>query len=77
MNEMSPDADARGEPDEPARRARTGAGAVAGLCPECRHVRVIESERGSRFLSCRLAARDPRFRRYPPQPVLACSGWER
>ncbi len=47
-----------------------------GLCPICRHVRVIESERGSRFLLCSKAKEDPSFPRYPPQPRLACAGYE-
>jgi hypothetical protein len=49
----------------------------AGLCDTCRHVRVITSDRGSRFIMCELAKTDPRFRRYPALPVLACQGYER
>ncbi|MEO8602048.1 MAG: hypothetical protein ABI629_05675 [bacterium] len=48
----------------------------AGLCAECRHVRRIRSGRGSTFLLCGLAATDPRFRRYPPLPVLHCPGYQ-
>lgn len=48
-----------------------------GLCPDCRHVRVVANDRGSTFLRCGLAAADPRFPKYPPQPVLACSGYRR
>ena len=46
-----------------------------GLCPECRNVRIITSDRGSVFLFCRLSAVDPRFPKYPPQPVIACPGF--
>lgn len=46
-----------------------------GLCPRCAHLRVVVSSRGSRFLLCRLSAEDPRYRRYPPQPVLSCEGF--
>jgi hypothetical protein len=46
-----------------------------GLCPRCRHVREVHSERGSRFLLCTLAKRDPDLPRYPPQPRLECPGF--
>ncbi|MCH2102916.1 MAG: hypothetical protein MK297_02765 [Planctomycetes bacterium] len=49
---------------------------MTGLCPGCTHVRVIESASGSRFLMCRLAKEDPRFAKYPPQPVVRCRGHE-
>ena len=66
---------ARGDtprPDDVPRRADG-----AGLCPRCRHVRPIVSERGSTFLRCMKQRSDPRFPKYPPQPVLACPGFER
>lgn len=47
-----------------------------GLCGDCRHARVVESDRGSRFWLCRRAARDPNYRRYPRLPVLRCEGHE-
>jgi hypothetical protein len=47
-----------------------------GLCDTCRHVRLIVSGRGSRFLLCELSRTDPRFPRYPSLPVLACTGFE-
>jgi hypothetical protein len=47
-----------------------------GLCATCRHVRVVRSDRGSEFYQCLLAATDPRFRKYPPLPVLQCAGYE-
>lgn len=46
-----------------------------GLCPHCANVQVITNDRGSRFLLCRLSSVDPRFRKYPPQPVVACDGY--
>jgi len=46
------------------------------LCETCRHVRVIESERGSVFLLCRRSAAEPQYPKYPPQPVVACRGFE-
>ncbi|MCE9593185.1 MAG: hypothetical protein K8S98_03230 [Planctomycetes bacterium] len=47
----------------------------AGLCATCRHVQRIESAKGSVFLLCTLSKTDPRFPKYPPQPVRACSGF--
>jgi hypothetical protein len=51
--------------------------AARSLCARCRHVKLVRSEKGSVFLLCRLAAHDARFAKYPPQPVLACAGFER
>jgi hypothetical protein len=47
----------------------------ADLCPGCAHVRTVQGK-NSVFLSCRRAQTDPRFPRYPPQPVVSCSGFE-
>ena len=49
--------------------------AFPGLCVGCRHHRVVESRRGSRFYLCELSKVDPSFRRYPELPVMACSGF--
>ncbi|TVP45484.1 MAG: hypothetical protein EA350_09155 [Gemmatimonadales bacterium] len=49
----------------------------AGLCGACRYRREIRSRRGSSFLLCRRSLTDPRFRRYPPLPVLSCPGFEK
>lgn len=48
-----------------------------GLCASCRHRRVIETRKGSRFTLCRLSESDPRWARYPRLPVLRCEGYER
>jgi hypothetical protein len=48
-----------------------------GLCPLCRHVKVLTSDRGSTFYLCQLAKRDSGLPRYPPQPRLVCRGFER
>lgn len=45
------------------------------LCVRCALVRRIQTERGSVFLQCGLARTDPRFRKYPPQPVHRCEGF--
>lgn len=52
------------------RRARE----LAGLCVDCQHAERITSARGSTFILCRLSASDPRFPKYPRQPVVACEG---
>jgi len=58
------------------RREPRQADAREGLCGTCRHARVIMSDKGSRFLMCERAKTDPRYRRYPPLPVLSCQGYE-
>ncbi len=50
---------------------------TAGLCDSCKFSRVIENRRGSRFFMCLLSETDPRFRKYPPLPVLRCAGYEK
>lgn len=45
------------------------------LCERCQHLRPILSGKGSRFLLCTLAQVDPRFPKYPPQPVRSCEGY--
>lgn len=49
---------------------------MRSLCESCRHLKVIESASGSRFLMCLLAKSDDRFRKYAPQPVIYCPGHE-
>lgn len=46
------------------------------LCESCNHVREVVSGTGSRFLLCRLSQTDSRFRKYPPQPIARCEGYE-
>lgn len=55
---------------------REPASAFAGLCASCRHRRVVENRRGSRFYMCERSRTDDRFRKYPPLPVLRCSGYQ-
>lgn len=50
--------------------------APVGLCASCKHVKVITSARGSRFILCGLARTDERFKKYPALPVLRCPGYE-
>jgi len=54
-----------------------GAGSLRnGLCPDCIHMRTIQSDRGSVFILCQLSAKDPSFAKYPRLPVLICRGYE-
>jgi hypothetical protein len=47
-----------------------------GLCENCRHARVIRSDRGSVFHLCQLSLTDPSFPKYPRLPVIECRGYE-
>jgi len=38
------------------------------VCHTCRHLRRVETARGSVFLMCTVLAR-----KYPPQPVVRCA----
>jgi len=49
---------------------------TVGLCRTCLHAKVITTRRGSTFYLCRLSETDPRFAKYPPLPVIRCSGYE-
>jgi hypothetical protein len=46
-----------------------------GLCLDCTHARSIRSAKGSEFWLCERAKTDPRFKKYPPLPVLRCLGF--
>jgi hypothetical protein len=49
--------------------------ARVGLCATCRFHRIITGAR-SAFYLCEKSFTDPRFRRYPPLPVVKCDGYE-
>ena len=59
-----------GGPSPPPSDARVG------LCASCVHAHVVQSSKGSTFYMCRLSETDPRFRKYPALPVLACTGYQ-
>ena len=46
------------------------------VCETCVHLKVIRSKGGSRFLMCLKSKEDPRFSKYPPQPLSGCRGHE-
>jgi hypothetical protein len=45
------------------------------LCESCTSMREVVSGKGSRFLLCQLSATNPAFAKYPPQPIVRCSGY--
>jgi hypothetical protein len=47
----------------------------AGLCATCTHARTIRSAKGSEFWLCEHAKTNPHFKKYPPLPVLRCTGF--
>jgi len=47
-----------------------------GLCADCRHARIVTSDRDARFWLCERSRTDPAFPRFPPLPVRACTGYE-
>ena len=49
---------------------------TASLCASCNLMREIATPKGSRFLLCQLSQTNPRFRKYPPQPVVRCTGYQ-
>lgn len=48
----------------------------AGLCAECRYMRLITSDRGATFYLCERSASDKSFPKYPRLPVIQCRGYE-
>ena len=49
---------------------------LQNLCDVCIFRRVIVSNKGSRFLLCEKSKSDPRFPKYPPQPLVQCEGFQ-
>jgi len=47
-----------------------------GVCADCVHARAQRNDRGSTFLRCARAERDPAYPKYPRMPVLSCPGQE-
>ena len=48
-----------------------------GLCFDCAFGRKIESDHGSVFYLCELAASGASYAKYPRLPVIRCAGYER
>jgi hypothetical protein len=49
---------------------------VDGLCADCIHRKEIRSARGSIFVMCLRSFSEPEYPKYPPLPVLRCTGFE-
>jgi hypothetical protein len=47
-----------------------------GLCTDCRHMRLILSDRGATFYLCQRSTSDESFPKYPRLPVIQCKGYE-
>ena len=47
----------------------------AGICDRCRHQQVVRTSR-SVFSLCLRSRDDARFPKYPPIPVMRCTGYE-
>jgi hypothetical protein len=60
---------------EPGKIREKVAAKQFGLCADCIHARLLQSDRGSTFLQCQLAFSDPQFEKYPRLPVLHCIGY--
>jgi hypothetical protein len=48
----------------------------ASLCETCASMREVVSAKGSRFLLCQLSIKDSSFAKYPPQPIVRCTGYQ-
>ena len=48
---------------------------AVGLCRTCRYARRVAGARTTFYL-CERSFTDPRFRKYPPLPVIRCVGFE-
>ena len=53
----------------------TGNTNLAGLCADCQHMRLIQSDRGSTFYMCLKSLNDSNFPKYPRLPVMQCAGY--
>jgi hypothetical protein len=50
---------------------------MRSLCETCDFMLEIVTPKGSRFVLCRLSQPKSNFLKYPPQPVVRCSGYQR
>ncbi len=58
------------------KNERPAAPRGTGLCALCRHLRIVDSGKGSRFVLCERSRTDEEFPRYPHLPVFQCTGFE-
>jgi hypothetical protein len=59
----------------PSEKPPLGLSSMVGLCGNCQHSRVLESDKGSAFMLCQLSQTDHSFPKYPRLPVLICQGF--
>jgi hypothetical protein len=48
---------------------------IQSLCETCKNMREVRTAR-SRFLLCELSVTNAAYRKYPPQPVVRCDGYQ-
>ena len=48
---------------------------AASLCEACKNIREVRTAR-SRFLLCEVSATNHGYRKYPPQPIVRCDGYQ-
>lgn len=48
---------------------------TSSLCETCMSMREVRTPR-SQFLLCQLSVTNSAFRKYPPQPVVRCDGYQ-
>src|SRR5439155_728874 len=53
----------------PMAKAQESPPSSIGLCADCRHMRLIKTDRGATFYFCQRSATDPKFPKYPRLPV--------
>lgn len=61
--------------DEPTRASVAALPVDPGMCGDCRHALVKETNRGTAYLRCGRAAWDDRLVKYPRLPVTECEGY--
>jgi hypothetical protein len=58
-----------------ATRERKGSGLYQSLCKSCGYMREVVTRKGSRVRLCLLSLSNPRFPKYPAQPIVRCRGF--
>lgn len=48
-----------------------------GLCQNCKFLRKVENNKGSKFFLCRRSVEDKNFPKYPALPVVSCPGFKK
>jgi hypothetical protein len=49
---------------------------IQSLCETCARMREVVTPKGSRFLLCELSRTNADYAKYPPQPIVRCSGYQ-